>query len=267
MRLVSFPGGFGRIEGDCVVRMGGDILGYLRAGEACEDESAIALQGLSLVAPVPSPGKIICVGLNYRDHALETGQSIPTEPVLFAKYANSLVGPGCDVVVPAAASSAIDYEAELGVVIGRAASRVRPGEALDYVAGYMCLNDVSDRDLQMRGGQWMRGKAIDTFMPAGPWLTTVDELPSPQNLGIRCIVNGEVRQESNTRQMIFGVSELVSFIRRTISLVPGDVIATGTPAGVGMAMIPPRYLRFGDEVVVEIGGLGALRSRVSAETR
>jgi 2-keto-4-pentenoate hydratase/2-oxohepta-3-ene-1,7-dioic acid hydratase in catechol pathway len=265
MRLVSFAGGFGRVEGEWVIPMGGDIMSYLTAGVTNEHESPILLESLGLVSPVPFPGKIICIGLNYRDHAFETGQPIPDEPVLFAKYANSLVGPGRDIVVPQAASAAIDYEAELGVVIGRPASRVAPAEAMEYVAGYMCLNDVSDRDLQMRGGQWTRGKAIDTFMPAGPWLTTVDELPNPQSLWIRCVVNGEIRQQSNTSEMIFGVGDLVSFLSRTITLAPGDLIATGTPAGVGMATTPPRYLTFGDEVVVEIEGLGALHSRLRGE--
>lgn len=267
MRLVSFANGFGRIQGDRVIPMGQDIMGYLGGDVLPREEAAVPLGALSLLAPVPWPGKIICIGLNYRDHALEAGQQIPDEPVLFAKYANSLVGPDADIVIPQAASSAIDFEAELGVVMGRRAFRISSAEALDYVAGYMCVNDVSDRTLQMRSGQWTRGKAIDTFMPAGPWLTTVDEVPEPQSLWIRCSVNAESRQWSNTNQMIFGVAEIISFISETITLSPGDLIATGTPAGVGMAAKPPRYLGVGDEVALEIEGLGVLRNRVCAETR
>lgn len=266
VRLVSFASGFGRIQGDHVVPMGEDIRGYLGGEVPPREGAAVPLAALTLLAPVPWPSKIICIGLNYRDHALEAGQPIPDEPVLFGKFGNSLVGPDADVVIPQAASSAIDFEAELGVVMGRRASRVSSAAALDYVAGYMCVNDVSDRKLQMRSGQWLRGKAIDTFMPAGPWLTTVDEVPGPQSLWIRCSVNSESRQSSNTSQMIFGVAEIISFISETITLFPGDVIATGTPAGVGMAAKPPRYLRVGDQVAVAIEGLGVLRNRICAET-
>jgi acylpyruvate hydrolase len=185
MRLVSFDNGFGRVHGDTVIPMGQDIIGYLGGDIPAREGPAVSTEALPLLAPVPCPGKIICIGLNYRDHALEVGQQSPAEPVLLAKYANSLVGPSEDIVVPQAASSAIDFEAELGVVIGRRASRVSAAFALDYVAGYMCVNDVSDRALQIRSSQWMRGKATDTFIPAGPWVTTVDEVPEPQSLWIR----------------------------------------------------------------------------------
>ena len=187
---------------------------------------------MRLRAPVPKPGKIVAIGLNYRDHAAESGQPIPEEPILFAKFANSVIGPGEAIQIPRATDRA-DYEAELGVVIGRTAREVARDDALSVVAGYTCVNDVSARDLQLRVSQWTRGKAIDTFLPMGPWLVTPDEIPDPGHLAIRCVLNGDVMQDSNTDQMIFGVAELVSFISQTITLEPGDVIATGTPPGVG----------------------------------
>jgi 2-keto-4-pentenoate hydratase/2-oxohepta-3-ene-1,7-dioic acid hydratase in catechol pathway len=211
--------------------------------------------------PIERPGKIICVGLNYRDHAAESGTTIPDEPMLFPKYANSVVGPGAEVVVPAVTDEP-DFEAELGVVIGHRASSVREANALGHVAGYTCMNDVSARDLQRRSSQWMLGKAIDTFLPCGPWLVTADEIPDPQTLSIRCCVNGEVMQDSSTANMAFGVASLVAFISRTITLEPGDLIATGTPPGVGMARTPPRWLRDGDEMTVEIERIGSLTNVV-----
>jgi 2-keto-4-pentenoate hydratase/2-oxohepta-3-ene-1,7-dioic acid hydratase in catechol pathway len=214
-----------------------------------------------LLAPVPRPGKILCVGLNYRDHAKETGQAIPTEPVLFSKFANSVVGPGADVVVPPEAEE-VDYEAELAVVIGRRASRVAAADALGHVAGYACANDVSARSLQFLSSQWLLGKAIDTFLPLGPYLVTADEVPDPQALGIRCLVNDELLQDSSTGEMVFGVAELISYTSRTITLEPGDLLVTGTPSGVGMAADPPRYLRPGDRMRVEIDGLGQLDNTV-----
>ncbi|WP_148571356.1 fumarylacetoacetate hydrolase family protein [Nocardioides caldifontis] len=259
MRLVSFVGGYGRLEGadgTYVVPMGEDLVAHL-AGAPAEDREPVPVAELELLAPVPRPAKIICVGLNYRDHALETGKPIPTEPVLFAKFANSVVGDGARVAIPEVTEE-VDWEAELGVVVGRVASRVTVEEALDHVAGYTCLNDLSARDLQRRGGQWTRGKAIDAFLPMGPVLVTADEVGAPDDLKVRCTVNDDVVQDSSTSQMVFGVAELVSTISQTITLEPGDVIATGTPPGVGMAMSPPRFLRPGDVVTVEIEGLGRL---------
>ena len=256
MRLVSYEGGFGRLDGDAVVPMGGDLLGFLRGAAVAEGEP-VPLGALDLFAPVPAPGKIVCVGLNYRDHAAETGKPIPTEPVLFAKFANSVVGAGSRVAIPALTAEA-DWEAELGVVIGREATRVSVDRALEHVAGYVCANDLSARDLQRSGGQWTRGKAIDGFLPMGPVLVTVDEVPDPQRLRIRCRLNGEVVQDSSTSEMVFGVAELISVISQTMTLTPGDVILTGTPPGVGMAMSPPRFLRDGDELEVEIERIGTL---------
>jgi 2,4-didehydro-3-deoxy-L-rhamnonate hydrolase len=264
VRLVSFEGGFGRVEDGTVVPMGPSLADWLAFGtQSVATGAPRPLAELRLLAPVPRPGKIVCVGLNYRDHANETGQPIPSEPVLFSKYANSVVGPGADVVVPPDAEK-IDYEAELAVVIGRRASGVPTGEALDHVAGYTCANDVSSRTLQFRSSQWLLGKAIDTFLPLGPYLVTADEVPDPQALGIRCLVNDELRQSSDTGQMIFGVADLVSFTSRTITLEPGDVLITGTPAGVGMAADPPRYLRPGDRMRIEIDGVGELDNTVRA---
>jgi 2-keto-4-pentenoate hydratase/2-oxohepta-3-ene-1,7-dioic acid hydratase in catechol pathway len=264
MRLVSYVGGFGRVEGAHVVPMGRNIEEYL-LDPTLTDATAepVLLSELEVLAPVPRPGKIICIGLNYRDHAKEADLDLSEQPILFAKFANSVVGPGARVEIPPEAAQ-VDYEAELGVVIGRRACRVPAGNALDYVAGYTCCNDVSARDLQFAVSQWTRGKAIDTFLPMGPVLCTRDEIADPQALGIRCTVNGELRQSSSTSQMIFGVAELIAFLSRTMTLEPGDVIATGTPPGVGMAFDPPRWLSPGDEVAVEIDSVGILVNEVVA---
>jgi 2,4-didehydro-3-deoxy-L-rhamnonate hydrolase len=264
VRLVSFEGGFGRVEDGKVVPMGPSLVDWLAFGtQSIATGTPRPLAEVKLLAPVPRPGKIICVGLNYRDHAKETGKAVPTEPVLFSKYANAVVGPGADVVVPPEAEK-VDYEAELAVVIGRRASRVAAADALGHVAGYACANDVSSRSLQFLSDQWLLGKAIDTFLPLGPYLVTADEVPDPQALGIRCLVNDELLQDSNTGQMIFGVAELISYASRTITLEPGDLLVTGTPSGVGDAADPPRYLRAGDRMRVEIDGLGELENTVRA---
>jgi 2-keto-4-pentenoate hydratase/2-oxohepta-3-ene-1,7-dioic acid hydratase in catechol pathway len=260
VRLVSFEGGFGRVEDDEVVPMGADLVAYL-AGAAARDGERVPMSRVRLLAPVPRPGAIVCVGLNYRDHAAESGQPLPTEPILFAKFANSVIGPGAPIVVPPETERP-DYEAELAVVIGRAASRVDAADAMRYVAGYTCANDVSARDLQFAGSQWMLGKAIDTFLPCGPWLVTADELPDPQALAIRCSIDGEVLQDSSTDRMVFGVAELVAFVTRTMTLEPGDLLVTGTPPGVGFARTPPRWLLDGERVSVEIEGIGTLTNPV-----
>lgn len=215
---------------------------------------------MTLPAPL-RPGKIVCVGLNYRDHAEESGQPVPTSPVLFAKLPSSVIGHLDDIVLPRF-SDQVDYEAELAVVIGRRAQKVEVAEALDHVLGYTCLNDVSARDLQFADGQWVRAKSLDTFCPIGPHIVTADEIPDPQALAIRCVVNGEVVQDSSTKEMVFGVAELVSFISQGITLEPGDVIATGTPPGVGFARTPPVFLQPGDRVRVEIDGVGVLENGV-----
>lgn len=263
MKLVSFEGGYGRVEGDSVVPMGDDVIAYLK-GEKSRDGRRVPLSGLRLRPAVPAPEKIICVGLNYRDHAAESGAKVPSEPILFAKFRNSLVAAGAPIRLPAAAPDQVDYEAELAVVIGKPAVRVARSAALACVAGYTCANDVSARDLQMRGSQWLHGKAIDTFLPLGPWMVTTDEIEDPGRLAITCTVNGETLQRSSTEEMVFGVAELVSFISQTIALAPGDVICTGTPAGVGFTRKPPRFLRAGDTVTVKIDGIGELTNGVTA---
>ena len=266
MKLVTFDGvvgdgGFGRIEGDLVVPMGEDLMMYLAGDGDARDGDPVSLGSLTLRAPISHPSKIVCVGLNYRDHAAESGQPVPDHPILFPKFANSVIGPGEPIVLPLDTEQP-DYEAELGVVIGATTKRVSESEALGRVAGYTCLNDVSARDLQFRSSQWMLGKAIDTFLPMGPWLVTTDEIPDPQALRIGCRLNGEQVQDSSTEQMVFGVAELIAFISRTLTLEPGDIIATGTPPGVGFARTPPRFLRDGDEVTIEIEGIGALTNPV-----
>ncbi len=213
--------------------------------------------------PIDRPGKIVCVGLNYRDHAEEQGVPLPEAPLLFAKWENALIGPGEPIVIPPIVTKC-DYEAELGVVIGSRVRDVSVENALEAVAGYICLNDVSARDLQFADGQWTRGKSPDTFCPVGPRLVQRDEIPDPQNLAIRAVLNGETRQESTTAKMVFGVADLIAFITRTITLEPGDLIATGTPAGVGAFRDPPAFMQPGDEITIEIEGLGSLTNPVAA---
>jgi len=219
------------------------------------------LESVAILAPVPAPAKVVCVGRNYAEHAAETGSEAPTEPQLFAKWANAVVGPGVVVALPPI-TKALDYEAELVVVIGTTARRVSEERALDHVFGYTCGNDVSARDLQFGDTQWTRGKALDTFAPTGPSIVTTDEIPDPQVLGIRCLVNGEPRQDDTTAHMIFSVARIIAFITEAITLDPGDIIFTGTPSGVGVGRTPPTYLEDGDVVRVEIDRIGAIENRI-----
>lgn len=218
------------------------------------------------LAPVPRPGKLICIGLNYRDHAEESNMAIPERPVVFSKFSTAVIAPGEPVVLPAV-SAQVDYEAELAVVIGRRAKNVRPENALSYVLGYTVFNDVSARDLQFADGQWQRGKSCDTFAPMGPKIITADAIRDPQKLSIKLRLNGKTMQDSNTDQLIFGVAELIAFLSETITLEPGDVIATGTPPGVGFARKPPVFLQAGDVMEVEIEGLGILNTPVVAHSQ
>jgi 2-keto-4-pentenoate hydratase/2-oxohepta-3-ene-1,7-dioic acid hydratase in catechol pathway len=222
------------------------------------------LDELTVLAPVPAPGKVVCVGRNYADHAAETGAAVPDRPQLFAKWANAVVGPGEPVRRPRI-TQALDYEAELVAVIGRTARRVAEADALDHVLGYTCGNDISARDLQFGDTQWVRGKTLDTFAPMGPWIVTADEIPDPQALGIRTRVDGALRQDDSTASMIFPVARIIAFASEAITLDPGDVIFTGTPAGVGHGMNPPTYLQPGDVVEVEIDGIGALENPIVGE--
>jgi 2,4-diketo-3-deoxy-L-fuconate hydrolase len=219
--------------------------------------------GTRLGPPIGRPSKIVCIGLNYRDHAAESGAKAPAEPVLFFKATTSLAGPDDPVMIPRDAKK-LDWEVELAVVIGRRASYVQAHAALEHVAGYVLHNDYSEREFQLeRGGQWVKGKSADTFAPMGPFLATRDEIPDPQRLDMWLTVNGETRQKSSTSEMIFDVATLVSYISGFMTLLPGDVISTGTPAGVGLGMKPePRYLRAGDVVELGVTGLGRARQRV-----
>jgi len=226
-------------------------------------DERISLADVTLHAPVTDPQKIICLGLNYRDHAAETGQDIPANPMWFAKFANSLIGSGEDIVLPDAHPEYVDYEAELALVIGRPARNVDAEDALSHIAGAMPFNDVSARDLQLQNTLWTSGKAIDTFAPCGPALVTLEEIEDLQTLGLRTRINGELLQQGTTANLIFGPAEVVAWLSRTMTLLPGDIIATGTPAGVGATQ--GRFLRDGDTVEVEIDGLGALRNTVRAE--
>jgi len=246
------------------------------AGEALSTKSLEKLRGLDpaglpvvpagqrLGACVGRVGNFIAIGLNYADHAAETGAPIPAEPIVFNKAPSCIVGPNDDVIIPRG-SQKTDWEVELAIVIGERASYVGANEALDFVAGYCVCNDVSEREYQLeRGGTWTKGKGCPTFGPLGPWLVTRDEIPEPQNLGMWLDVNGERMQTGSTKTMIFDVAQIVSYVSHFMILEPGDVITTGTPPGVGMGMKPPRYLKSGDTVALGIDGLGEQRQRVLA---
>ncbi|MEJ2289768.1 MAG: fumarylacetoacetate hydrolase family protein [Deinococcales bacterium] len=279
MKLVSYYDSDGVLrvgvrEGDAVVPTGlsADDLGAQGSAAvpalrhlAAEGRSPLDAAGLRLGPPVPRPGKVLCVGLNYREHAREAGKQIPTSPVLFSKFDNAITGPDAEVPVPAEVER-LDYEAELVVVIGRRARRVREADALDYVLGYTAGNDLSARDLQNRTSQWLLGKALDGFLPIGPALLTADEVPDPQDLSIRLWLNGELRQDSTTADMIFGVAEIISYVSTYIALEPGDVIATGTPQGVILGMDEQRWLQPGDELTVGVGAMEPLTTRLVAES-
>jgi acylpyruvate hydrolase len=252
-----------------------DMTVLLRSGPAALKKASAALNGatpadthdlasVTLQAPVPRPEKIICIGLNYRDHAAEANQEIPDVPTIFSKFANAVTGPRAPIIIPRV-SERVDYEGELAFVIGRRGRYIPEEQALAHVAGYMAFNDVSARDFQMRTSQWTIGKTFDSFAPMGPALVTADEIPDPHRLDIRVSIGDEVLQASNTRHLIFSIPQLVAYLSQVMTLEPGDVVATGTPAGVGFARRPPRFLRPGDVIRVEIEGLGALENPVIAE--
>src|SRR5580692_662178 len=222
------------------------------------------LSSVKLLAPIPRPPKIICVGLNYRDHALESNMEIPKVPTIFSKYATAVIGPGDTIRLPRV-STKPDYEAEFAVIIGKGGRHIPAGAWKEHVFGYTNLNDVSARDYQMATSQWMMGKTFDTFAPMGPAIVTADEIPDPHALDIQMIINGEVLQSSNTSQMVFRIADLIEHISSVFTLEPGDIISTGTPAGVGEAKKPPRWLRPGDKVVVRISGIPELSNEVRAE--
>lgn len=237
------------------------VLGRLDPG------SLPAVPGTPRIGPcVAGVGKFICIGLNYSDHAAETGATVPPEPIIFMKATSAIIGPNDDVLIPRG-SEKTDWEVELGVVIGRKAKYVSESEALDHVAGYCVAHDISERAFQAeRQGQWTKGKSCDTFGPIGPWLVTKDEIADPQDLGMWLKVNGQTMQDGSTRTMVYGVAYLVSYLSQFMSLMPGDIISTGTPPGVGMGMKPPRYLKAGDVVELGIEGLGSQRQQVRADS-
>ncbi len=248
-----------------------DIGGAAISPEGLKKITALNLETLPELQPgrigacVTGTGKFICIGLNYSDHAAETGATVPPEPIIFMKATSAIVGPNDDVVIPRG-SEKTDWEVELGVIIGKTAKYVSEDDALDYVAGYCLTNDVSERAFQAeRSGQWTKGKSCDTFGPIGPWLVTTDEVADPQNLGMWLTVNGEKVQNGSTKTMVYGVRYLVSYLSQFMSLHPGDVISTGTPPGVGLGMKPPRYLKAGDVVELGIEGLGTQKQTFVAD--
>jgi acylpyruvate hydrolase len=251
------------------------LVEFLAEGGASLDKVKVAMVGLPdfavfplsrirLNPPVPAPGKILCAGVNYRDHIEENKIAIPQYPVIFAKYNNCITGPYDLIVIPRSRNQ-VDWEGELGVVIGKTGKNIPASRALEFVGGYVVFNDVSEREYQFRTSQWTLGKTFDTFGPMGPALVTTDEIPDPAGLGIRTLVNGEVVQQSNTDQLYFGVAHLISYLSEVMTLQPGDLISTGTPGGVGYFREPPRFLKAGDVVRVEIERIGSIENPVVAE--
>jgi 2-keto-4-pentenoate hydratase/2-oxohepta-3-ene-1,7-dioic acid hydratase in catechol pathway len=256
-------------------RLPNDMRSFIEQGESALKIAQEAVGGWSgngetldsvkLLAPISNPSKLIAIGLNYMDHVRETGAKVPQLAIMFTKYTTSIVGTGDEVRWDPALTSKVDYEAELAVVIGKRAKNVKEEDAFDYILGYMNCNDVSARDLQNeKGDQWIMGKSLDTFGPLGPYLVTKDEVPEPNNLSIKCILNGKAMQDSNTREMIFKIPYLISYLSRGLTLLPGDVITTGTPDGVGAARKPPVFLKDGDVMTVEVEGLGQLTNKCVA---
>ena len=227
--------------------------------------ASFSLNSVKLLAPVPRPSKLICVGLNYRDHALESKMEIPKVPTIFSKFSSAVIGPGESIVLPKA-STKPDYEAEFAFVIGRGGRYIPAERWQEHVFGYTIVNDVSARDFQMATTQWLMGKTFDTFAPMGPYIVSADEIADPHALDISLSINSEELQHSNTRELIFKIPELVAFISSVVTLEPGDVVSTGTPAGVGAARKPPRFLKAGDDVVVRVEQIGELRNPVVAES-
>ena len=251
------------ITPDAVYGRGNAVLSRLNELAAATDDPALFHNedDLTLGPAVPNPGKILCIGLNYQKHAAETGATAPDEPVLFSKFNNAIAAPNEDIPIQADWTR-VDYESELGVVIGGTARNVSVDDALDYVFGYCNMNDLSERRLQMLSSQWLLGKTLDKFLPLGPYVVTADEIPDPQNLSVKGWMNGEPRQDSNTADMIFSVAEVIAYASKVMTLEPGDVISTGTPEGVIMGMDPKVWMKAGDEYIVEVEGLGKLVNRM-----
>lgn len=261
----------GIVVDDRIVDLSGagyaDVISFLEAGAAAVEAARALRPGpdsplrseVKLHAPIPKPEKFICIGLNYRDHAAEAGMEVPDTPIVFTKYANAVCGPDEAIELPAV-SNQVDYEAELGFIIGRRCKNVRKQDWREVVFGYTCVNDVSARDYQLATSQWTIGKTFDTFGPMGPELVSADEIADPHKLRIRLDLNGETMQDSNTSRFIFDIPALVEYLTAVMTLSPGDIVSTGTPPGVGFARKPPVFLKPGDEVVVKIEGIGELRN-------
>lgn len=277
MRIVTFQAngkqGTGALRDDgklIDVSKAGDALALLTDKDArAKAKALLQAKGAKPVTRYRSlaplrPGALICIGLNYMDHVIETNARVPEKPVIFGKFGNAFAHPGDTITWHADASAEVDYEAELGVIIGKKASRVSEDKALSYVGGYTCVNDISARDIQKSdsGGQWILGKTFDGFCPLGPVLVTADEITDPQNLAIKCILNGVTVQHSNTKEMIFGVARLISHLSRYMTLNPGDLIATGTPPGVGMGRTPRLWMKNGDVCTIEIEKIGRLTNKM-----
>jgi len=283
MRLVSFrsngQSGAGLLRDNLIFPLKNagfsDAVSFIAAGEkehkraegllkTASSRKLLPLDSVRLTAPIPRPPKILCIGLNYRDHAKESKMEVPSVPTVFAKYASSVIGSG-EPIVLSSATQKPDYEAEFAVVIGKRAKQIQRAKWKDCVFGYTIVNDVSARDVQLATSQWTLGKSFDTFAPMGPYVTTADEVPDPHTLDIRLSIGGETLQHSNTRELIFGVPELIEYLSSMLTLEPGDIISTGTPAGVGLGRTPPRWLQAGEEVLIEIDKIGILRNPVIAE--
>ncbi|HLX42700.1 MAG TPA: fumarylacetoacetate hydrolase family protein [Bryobacteraceae bacterium] len=271
MKLVTFHRAGAAPEAGIVVEnkvhgLGADMLSVIAAGKKpAASGPAFELSQVKLLAPIPRPPKLICVGLNYRDHAIETKNEIPATPTIFCKFPNVVIGPGESIVLPKV-SSKPDYEAEFAFVIGPGGRNIPASRAMEHVFGYTIVNDVSARDYQMMTSQWMMGKSFDTFAPMGPWIVTADEIADPHVLDIWLEAGGERLQHSNTRELIFKIPALIEFLSSIVTLEPGDVVSTGTPAGVGFTRKPPRFLTAGEEVVIGVQGIGELRNPVVAES-
>lgn len=252
------------------------MLSFLEMGDAgIENARAVvdaatastSLNSVKLMAPITNPSKVVAIGLNYMDHVRESGGDVPSLATMFCKYPSSIIGPGDEIRWSRKVSTKVDYEAELAVVIGKTARNVSEGDAFDYIAGYTNCHDVSARDLQLEtGDQWIMGKSLDTFCPLGPYLVTKDEIADPHNLSIRCLVNGQALQDSNTKELIFKIPYLMAYLTERFTLLPGDVVTTGTPDGVGAFREPPIWLTNGDEVTVEVEGLGQLTNTCVEES-
>jgi 2-keto-4-pentenoate hydratase/2-oxohepta-3-ene-1,7-dioic acid hydratase in catechol pathway len=274
MRLVTFlrpeAHGFaapeaGIVRDGQVAGLGMDMLSVC-AAEKLPDPTGASydLASVKLLAPIPRPPKLICVGLNYRDHALESRSEIPAVPTIFNKFPNVVIGPGDPIVLPKA-SRKPDYEAEFAFVIGKGGRNISADRAMEHVLGYTIINDVTARDFQTATTQWLMGKTFDTFCPMGPWIVTRDEIEDPHDLDISLVIGGETLQKSNTRELVFRIPRLIEYVSSAVTLEPGDVFATGTPGGVGFARRPPRWLKPGEEVIVRIGKIGELRNVTIAE--